>query len=201
MKQRQPRHIRLGCLSVTVLWALSAYGYAQTPPATTSNPSTTMAAETPAATPDTPPAPWLRRVPARQVDTVYSQQWRRADNRRSCALLVLPKQAAAQQPKARARAATFHGGWAVAYDLPNQRSAYGIAGTGTLASHSPYRYRWPNHLHWADGSHAGYGLEGGTGPQYLAYLTIPGQTCLYNVWSRLGEAHLQQLLADLRRVR
>ncbi len=154
---------------------------------------------TAAAAPIPPTAPWARRVPARQVAAVYKQQWRRADNRRSCALLALPKQAAAQQPKARARAATFHGGWAVAYDLPGQRSAYGIAGTGALADQT--HYRWPKELHWADGSHAGYGLEGGTGPQYLAYLTVPGQTCLYNVWSRLGEAHLQQLLADLRRVR
>ena len=53
----------------------------------------------------------------------------------------------------------------------------------------------------ADGSTAGYGPEGGTGPAQLAYLRIAGQGCLYNVWSRLGRAHLEQLLGALRFVR
>ncbi len=50
----------------------------------------------------------------------------------------------------------------------------------------------------ADGSSAGYGPEGGTGPSDLAYLRIQGQECLYNVWSRLGRAHLEHLLESLR---
>ena len=41
-------------------------------------------------------------------------------------------------------------------------------------------------------------LEGGSGPNQLAYLTIPGQGCLYNVWSRLGVDHLEYLLGQLR---
>jgi len=44
----------------------------------------------------------------------------------------------------------------------------------------------------------GYGREGGTGPNWLAYVRIPGQDCLYNVWSRRGQAHLEELLAELR---
>lgn len=39
------------------------------------------------------------------------------------------------------------------------------------------------------------------GPNQLAYLRIPGQDCLYNVWSALGRMHLEQLLAALRFVR
>ena len=54
---------------------------------------------------------------------------------------------------------------------------------------------------WADGSRAGYGPEGGQGPNQLAYLTISGRDCLYNVWSRIGIEHLEQLLAELRFVR
>ena len=46
----------------------------------------------------------------------------------------------------------------------------------------------------------GYGLEGGEGPSYLAYLSVTGQSCLYNVWSRLGEEHLLRIINDLRRV-
>jgi hypothetical protein len=51
---------------------------------------------------------------------------------------------------------------------------------------------------FADGSRVGYGPEGGTGPNWLAYVRIPGQDCLYNVWSRQGRAQLEQLLAQLR---
>ena len=57
---------------------------------------------------------------------------------------------------------------------------------------------WPHLLRWLDGSTAGYGPEGGTGPNQLAYLRIPGQQCLYNVWSNLGPEHLVQLLERLR---
>ena len=88
------------------------------------------------------------------------------------------------------------GGWAVAYDRPDLRGAFGIAGSGTTAEGATYA--WPDTLRWADGSSAGYGPEGGTGPNQLAYLRIAGQGCLYNVWSRLGRAHLERLLAELR---
>jgi hypothetical protein len=53
-------------------------------------------------------------------------------------------------------------------------------------------------VRWLDGSSAGYGLEGHTGPNWLAYVKIPGQQCLYNVWSRRGKADLEQLIASLR---
>jgi hypothetical protein len=62
----------------------------------------------------------------------------------------------------------------------------------------PSYSEWPHWLRWSDGSSAGYGPEGGTGPNQLAYLTIAGQQCLYNVWSRLGRTHLEQLLRTLR---
>jgi hypothetical protein len=74
--------------------------------------------------------------------------------------------------------------------------AFGIAGSGTTAEGGTYA--WPDTLRWADGSSAGHGPEGGTGPNRLAFLRIAGQGCLYNVWSRLGRAHLERLLAELR---
>jgi hypothetical protein len=87
-----------------------------------------------------------------------------------------------------------------AYDLPNLRSAFGIAGTGSHASDPAYD-EWPDRQTWDDGSSVGYGPEGGTGPNQLAYLRIEGQDCLYNVWSRLGKEHLEHLIGELRLVR
>jgi hypothetical protein len=146
--------------------------------------------------PPDPPAPWAAELlPARSVPGVYLTQWRRAENRAMCALLVpvTPGEAAGTP-----RAATFSGGWAVAYDLPQLRSAFGVAGSG--AEVEGPSYEWPFNRRWSDGSVAGYGPEGGSGPNELAYLRIPGQSCLYNIWSRLGRDHLEFLLEQLRYV-
>ncbi len=150
----------------------------------------------PPAAPPAPPAPWSgARLPAASVPTVYAAEWRKAGNRATCA----PLAPASVDPyaAARPRAATFSGGWAVAYDLPDRRSAFGVAGAGVSAAGPSYS-GWPHRIRWADGSTAEYGPEGGTGPNQLAYLRIPGQDCLYNVWSSLGREHLEQLLGRLR---
>ena len=146
--------------------------------------------------PAAPEAPWqTTRLASTSVPGVYVQQWNAAPNRATCALLAFANVAGATG--ATPRAATFSGGWAVAYDLPETRSAFGIAGTGATPSPDTYS-DWPFKKTWSDGSTAGYGPEGGTGPNQLAYLTIPGQACLYNVWSRLGRAHLESLLDAIR---
>ena len=152
-----------------------------------------------AAGPSAPPAPWSAApLPAAAVPAVYAAEWRKAPNRETCAL-VAPR-ALGDGEGAVPRAATFSGGWAVAYDRAGLRSAFGVAGTGSAAADPAYR-DWPRALRWADGSSAEYGPEGGSGPNELAYLRIAGQRCLYNVWSRLGRAHLERLLAELRFVR
>ena len=146
--------------------------------------------------PSLPPAPWAAaRLPAASVPEVYHDEWTRALNRRTCALIAPADLGAGAG--ARPRAAQFSGGWAVAYDTPEQRSAFGVAGTGSEAS-APRYDEWPSRLEWSDGSTAGYGPEGGSGPNQLAYLEIEGQGCLYNVWSRLGARHLEHLLGRLR---
>ncbi|HEY0024694.1 MAG TPA: hypothetical protein VGB24_17395 [Longimicrobium sp.] len=143
-----------------------------------------------------PPAPW-EQPPLSSADApgVLLTQWRQAENRAACA----PLAPVSLEPHtgARVRAAQFSGGWAIAYDLPGQRSAFGIPGTGSSAADDSYN-DWPHLLRWRDGSTAGYGPEGGTGPNQLAYLRIPGQQCLYNVWSNLGPEHLVRLLEQLR---
>jgi hypothetical protein len=140
--------------------------------------------------------PWREaRLATSDVPPVYVQQWTKAENRDRCALLA--PVAMAGITGATPRAATFAGGWAVAYDTPEMRSAFGIAGTGAEARGTTYS-KWPFARDWDDGSYVGYGPEGGTGPNQLAYLRIQGQDCLYNVWSRLGREHLEQLIAQLR---
>ena len=143
-------------------------------------------------------APWSG--PALAADAVPSHflaQWRKAENRATCAPFAPAD--TTDRPDATPRAANFSGGWAVAYDEPGLRSAFGIAGAGIEATGAGDSI-WPDSITWADGSIASYGLEGGTGPGHLAYLEIEGQRCLYNVWSKLGEAHLVALLGKLRRV-
>ncbi|HEV7766908.1 MAG TPA: hypothetical protein VGQ76_18050 [Thermoanaerobaculia bacterium] len=156
-----------------------------------------------ACTTTTPPsqtAPWSAPSLARaDVPAPYTTQWDKAENRTTCALIA-PRSVGSEGAGATARAATFSGGWAVAYDLPNLRSAFGVAGTGSKSSDPSYD-DWPNRQQWEDGSTVGYGPEGGTGPNQLAYLRISGQDCLYNVWSRLGREHLEQLIRELRMVR
>ncbi|HEX6588745.1 MAG TPA: hypothetical protein VF039_06960 [Longimicrobiales bacterium] len=143
-----------------------------------------------------PAAPWSAApLDAATLPDVYMTAWSAAPDREKCELLA----PARVEPSAIARRATFSGGWGVAYDLPELRSAFGVAGTGPL---TPDVYDdWPHHIEWSDGSRAGYGPEGGQGPNQLAYLTIAGRDCLYNVWSRLGVAHLEGLLDELRFVR
>ena len=151
-------------------------------------------------------------------------EWRKAENRASCApLAFLPDPlTAARFPRGTVRRAYFGGGWAVAFDLPDERSAYGVAGVGLLPrdDDAPAQKRrelarqWPyvRELAQPGGQgrpgFAGYGMEGamayppgnpqGLGANSLAYVTVDGQTCLYNVWSRLGRSHLELLLDSLR---
>lgn len=146
------------------------------------------------------------------------REWRKADNYETCAPLALMSDAGGRGD---IRSATFSGGWAVAFDRPNLRSAYGFAGSGLIPQDGEtHRSRvariaaqWPHDRRYGQGenlpagSFAGYGLEGaedykadnptGRGENSLAYLYIPGQACMYNVWSRLGRDHLNALLGNL----
>lgn len=144
-----------------------------------------------------PPAPWAGdSLPASSVPEPYLNAWMGAENRADCALIA-PAALGIEGDDVAARQAQFGGGWGVAYDLPDLRSAFGVAGTGAEVGGDTYD-EWPHERAWADGSTAGYGPEGGTGPNQLAYLRIRGQRCLYNVWSRLGRQHLERLLDSLR---
>lgn len=162
--------------------------------------------------PEPPPAP----PPAVLAADLIRREWRRADNRAACAPIGITDDGGAP---ATARAANFAGGWAVAFDTPAMRSAYGVAGTGLLeqdrepaaAQEARLREQWPQFTRLPDlpaPAFAGWGLEGAQpypesdpdsrGRQSLAYVRVGGQVCTYNVWSKLGRAHLEVLLQSLR---
>lgn len=155
-------------------------------------------------------------VPVYHGGALVRSEWAKADNRRHCAPVAFTETGDAGGI---ARAAVFGGGWAVAFDLPEQRSAYGVAGPGLLQADDgpPYAQvrrlarQWPydRDLEGLSGpSFSGYGLVGakpyraenpsGAGDHSLAYVRIYGQKCTYNVWSRIGRAHLETLLDGLR---
>lgn len=147
---------------------------------------------------------------------VVLREWSRADNRADCVALAFSDDGGAGGAPRRAE---FSGGWAVAFDLPGKRSAYGLAGTGLLpddaASEEQQRQalarQWPllrELPSLPQPAFAGYGAEGaqaypagdpeGMTVNSLAYVRVGDQKCLYNVWSRLGRAHLEALLDSLR---
>lgn len=142
-------------------------------------------------------------------------EWRRSENPKRCGPLAFRRTG---DESARVRRAEFSGGWGVAYDTPSTRSAYGVAGPGVLdtdlAAPAQQRARlaaqWPLFREleqFPQPSFAGYGVEGaaaypkanpdGRGLNSVAYVRVRGQTCTYNVWSRLGRAHLEFLLDNL----
>jgi hypothetical protein len=51
---------------------------------------------------------------------------------------------------------------------------------------------------YGDGSYAA--IEVGDGGTAAATITVPGQGCVYQVWSLLGESHVRELLEALRLV-
>ncbi len=213
---------------VLVLALVTACGGSSTqssPPVTTPEPEPARAPEPDAApqpqpepeaehepevTPVLLPAPPWAGEPVKKPPAVFVSEHKKAANRATCPLLVPTE--LGEGAGAKPRRATFHGGWAVAYDkkglpgtLPSGedcatcgRGAFGIAGTGVGKEGGP---AWPNEIRWSDGSHAGYGPEGGTaGARALAFLSMADAECLYNVWSSLGEEHLVTLLGGLRLV-
>lgn len=160
-----------------------------------------------------PPPPVADVDPAAR--RIALAEWRKSENPKTCGPLALSSDAGAG---GKARRANFSGGWGVAFDQPGLRSAYGFAGTGFLPedaqSVSKQRARLAAQWHYfrelaqlPKPSFAGYGVEGaqeypkanpdGNRLNSIAYVRVAGQACDYNVWSRLGRAHLEHLLESL----
>src|SRR5690606_19696020 len=86
-------------------------------------PATSPTASTPSTTMPSVPPPFV-------AAELVRQQWAKAENKARCAPVAFTDTGNAGGT---ARAATFSGGWAVAFDLPGTRSAYGVAGPGLIA--------------------------------------------------------------------
>ena len=154
-------------------------------------------------------------------EAIARAEWAKAANRAGCAPLALASDGGGTAVDAIPRRANFSGGWGVAFDTPDLRSAFGFAGPGllpadradfavqvdALARQWPYLRRWDSGENLPAGSVAGYGVLGakpypatnqaGHRLHSLAYLRIPGQACQYNVWSRISRVHLETILGLL----
>ncbi|MBW2461594.1 MAG: hypothetical protein JRH11_08095 [Deltaproteobacteria bacterium] len=158
-------------------------------------------------------APWSAEpVATSDVPGALVRAWASAENREWCAPLTLGT-AGRGVP---VRRADYHGGWAVEFDkrgMPGVdrsgqactdcgRGAYGIAGTAVMVDQEDPLEAEERTL--ADGSRVRIETsvdeadleEGAEGS--VATLKIRGQECVYQVWSFSGDAHLQELLEDLR---
>lgn len=172
----------------------------------------------PSSSPSAPRGQAAAPEPRLVAEAVVLGEWQDAANKQDCAPLAF---ASTGRTRGAPRPATFGGGWGVAFDLPNLRSAYGLAGPGLVAAdraeaelqRERLQEQWPHVLELGElpqPAFAGYGVEGakaypednpaGRGVNSLAYVRVGGEQCTYNVWSRLGRPHLETLLGALRTV-
>lgn len=201
--------------ALVALLLVAACGRPQPGASATSGADAIPAPTAPAPEPQPVPPPRPTASPLPPAERLILSQWRKAENRADCAPLHFRDTAGA---KGTPRPARFSGGWAVAWDQPGRRSAFGIAGVALLPDDDTpaeeHRARltqqWPimrSLERLPQPAFAGYGLEGaapypagnpeGYGLNSLAYVRVGGQACTYNVWSRLGRAHLEALLENL----
>lgn len=211
---------RTPLLLAVPLLSLAACGTepsAETPEtsATTSTPTPSgPVSPPPHLAPDDPPPP----PPQPLAAALVRAEWAKSRDRELCGPLAFISDGGAT---AKARRADFSGGWGVAFDTPQLRSAYGLAGPGVIpgdeappsAQAERLGAQWPHFTTLADlpaPAFAGYGIEGaqpyppdnadGRGLNSVAYVRVGGERCTYNVWSRLGRAHLEVLLGSLRKL-
>ena len=153
-------------------------------------------------------ASWRKPAIAKSAtDAVYAQEWAKSETKAACPILALPKNASSHLAGHSARRANFSGGWGVAYDVPKQRSAYGVALSG-ISDPIGQASIWQDYQQYNDGTELTYGREGGDpNGQWLAYLTLgkqyspTSQHCFYNIWSQQSKGHLEQMLSELRLVK
>lgn len=151
-----------------------------------------------------PEAPWAGAlVPADNLSQEVASALETAENRSWCAPMV---PASAGEP---ARAATLAGGWSLEFDQRGApgirangnscarcgRASFGVAGTSMGTDEAvDFEADAPVAV-FNDGSTQDIVAEDGVAS---ATLTVGGQGCVYQVWSFLGEDHLNSLLEELR---
>jgi hypothetical protein len=158
-----------------------------------------------------PPSPWSDAPLASDaVPAPILRAWADAQNRGQCAPMA--PVALGAGAGARARVSDFEGGWAVEFDrqgLPGLsadgepcarcgRAVFGIAGTNL----TPDDLAGEHDLapSFADGSQLVVEPPAEGEQVAAASITVRGQSCVYQVWSFLGEEHVRELVSSLRLV-
>ncbi len=152
-----------------------------------------------------PEAPWEGApLSSASVPRGLVEAWRGAENRAWCTPLSLSALGIAD---ATPRAVALEGGWALEFDaigLPGVgasgepcascgRGVFGVAGTGMQIDEDESMEGAPT---YRDGSNAQVAsTQEGVAS---ALISVHGQSCVYQVWSYLGEGHLESLLEGLR---
>lgn len=158
-----------------------------------------------------PAAPWSSiRLVASEAPSALMSAWSEAENRAWCAPASV-----ASGADATARAAQVYGGWSVEFDqagVPGVRpdgracprcgrAAFGIVGTAMSPEDAiDPDAEAPPAPTFADGSRAEIIPAASRGEAASATVVVAGQGCVYQVWSFLGEEHLQTLLSSFRLV-
>ncbi len=159
-----------------------------------------------------PPAPWNANAPV-AAPRVVLDEWSRAENKASCAPMTIADPGD-EMRNPTPRRANFSGGWGIAWDAPGLpgrdpsgahcascgRGVAGIAGAGITHGEDQFNGGFPHRIDYEGENWAGWALEGGTGPNWLAQFRVDDQQCVYYVWSFLGREHLESLLRNVRRV-
>lgn len=158
-----------------------------------------------------PTAPWSAEHLAQPAaPRALLQAWHRADNQGWCAPLAPTTLGAGDG--ARARAGSYAGGWSLEFDHRGSagmtargevcetcgRGAFGVAGTAMSADEAQDLVG-PTATVQADGGRIDVQASA-EDPAAVATIVVPGQDCVYQVWSFLGRAHLDELVASLRLV-
>ncbi len=156
-------------------------------------------------------APWgAEHLAADAAPRQLLQAWGRAENQGWCAPLAPATLGAGQGARARAGAAP--GGWSLEYDRRGTagigadgglcetcgRGAFGVTGTA-MSAEDAEDLLGAGATVLADGGRIDV-QSGSDDPAAVATLVVPGQDCVYQVWSFLGRPHLDELVASLRLV-
>jgi len=157
-----------------------------------------------------PTAPWaVAPMAADAAPAELLAAWAQAENRASCAPIAPAALGAADGARARV-SEMIQGGWAVEFDrrgMPGLsrdgspcahcgRGVFGIAGTGMM----PEELADDPAPSFADGSHVEVEAAAEGESVAAAMITLRGQSCVYQVWSFLGEEHVREIVDGLRRV-
>lgn len=193
---------------------IAANAPASTPTIAMNDTTTTAASETIALSEHVvaapaPTAPWSAEHLAQPAaPRQLLQAWHRAENHGWCAPLAPTTLGAGEG--ARARSGSYASGWSLEFDHRGSagmtargelcetcgRGSFGVAGTA-MSVEEAQDLIGATATVMADGGRIDV-QESSDDSSVVATIIVPGQDCVYQVWSFLGRAHLDALVSSLR---